>query len=82
MNWCLVKTSVVLVHLLHLLSLSRTWDHVARNSNTTLEDICTKQPDIQQDTDATKAFYSLLVILFVCDMMLDGIYKVSGILFS
>lgn len=72
-------TSVISAYLLHLLVLSRTWEQLARNNNMTVEEICAEQPDFLKDTEATKAFYSLTVILFLCDMVIEVLYKVSMI---
>lgn len=66
-------SSVALAHF------SRTWEQLARKNNMTVEEICAKQPDFLTDSDATKAFYSITVILFLCDMVLNVMYKVSMI---
>ncbi|XP_047480244.1 transient receptor potential cation channel subfamily A member 1 homolog [Penaeus chinensis] len=49
----------------------RTWEQLAREKNMTVEEICAEQPDFLKDTDTTKAFYSLSVILFLCDMVIE-----------
>ncbi|ROT64748.1 putative transient receptor potential cation channel subfamily A member 1-like [Penaeus vannamei] len=73
---------VLILHMLSAFALMgymftvRTWEQLARKNNMTVEEICAKQPDFLTDSDATKAFYSITVILFLCDMVLNVMYKV------